>query len=448
MQTRDRMKQGWIAALRPPSLRTRETGAHRQATWLELFYDLVFVVAVGRLAIRLIDAQKAHTLSADDIFAFVGLFVVIWWTWAGFTFYADRFDTDDLGQRLLAMVQIVTIALMAASVTAGPSESMVAFALSYIAARLVLVTMYVRARYHVPETRVLITGYLRGMIAAIVLWFISVFVPEPGRFILWGIGMLVDFVTPYIMRKEQAKIPLDVTHLPERFGLFTILVLGEPVISIVTGLSLNEWTAEVTYSAIMAVIVTGSMWWLYFHNHEGTVVRRLPEQEATWKPTAWIYSHLPLAIGVVMMGVGLDFVLTEHTEAAERWVLGLGMSLALLALASILNVTVNPLDPKTDHKALARLLAIPVVVVVAIVLGDLPMWFATTILALLIGAEVLTDLVFEPHRTGSPGLAHPVDDLEPEPVDHGADSEGQPEEELVATEPGDTDRDPAGQGDD
>ena len=226
------MKAVRLAALRPPSLRTKETGEKRAATWLELFYDLVFVVAVSRLGGRLLHADD---LSGNDVLAFVGLFVVVWWTWAGFTFYADRFDTDDLGQRLLAMVQIVAVALMAASVSSGEAESTRAFAISYIAARLVLITMYVRARYHVPETRVLITGYLRGMSAAGGLWVISVLVPEPWQFVLWGIDMAIDLATPFIMRKEQARVPLDVTHLPERFGLFTILVLGEPVTSVVGG---------------------------------------------------------------------------------------------------------------------------------------------------------------------------------------------------------------------
>ena len=85
--------------VRPPSLRTRETGEKRAATWLELFYDLVFVVAVFRLGGRLLADP-----SGEGVLVFMGLFVIVWWTWAGFTFYADRFDTDDLGQRALAML--------------------------------------------------------------------------------------------------------------------------------------------------------------------------------------------------------------------------------------------------------------------------------------------------------------------------------------------------------
>ena len=381
-----------IAAVQPPSLRTRETGEKRPATWLELFYDLVFVVAVSRLGGRLLDDP-----SGEGVLVFVGLFVIVWWTWAGFTFYADRFDTDDLGQRLLAMVQIVSVSLMAAAVSSGQAESTRAFAISYIGARVVLVAMYLRARYHVPETRPLVTGYLRGMTAAVALWFISVFVPEPWRYLLWGIGMVIDMATPYIMRKEQAKVPLDVTHLPERFGLFTILVLGEPVASVVAGLSESPWSGSVAYSAIMAILVTAGLWWLYFHNIEGSVVRRLPEQEATWKPAAWIYSHLPLAMGVVATGIGLDFVLTGHTGAGERWILAGGLTVAMLAMALILFVTLNPSDPRTKQKALVRLATIPIVLGLGAIGGELAMGLTTTVLALLIAAQVFSDLLFEPH---------------------------------------------------
>lgn len=395
MEPRSTIKAVRRAVVRPPSLRTRETGEKRAATWLELFYDLVFVVAVFRLGGRLLADP-----SGEGVLVFMGLFVIVWWTWAGFTFYADRFDTDDLGQRALAMLQIVAVALMAASVSSGEAQSTRVFAVSYVVARLVLITMYFRARYHVAETRTLVTGYLRGMGAAGGLWIVAVFVPEPWRFVLWGIGIAIDLATPYVMRKEQAKVPLDVTHLPERFGLFTILVLGEPVASVVGGLSESEWSGAITYSAVMAVFVTGGMWWLYFHNHEGSVVRRLPEQEATWKPTAWIYAHLPLAMGVVAAGVGLDFVLTGHTGTAERWILAGGLSVTLLALAVMLYVSVNPYDPRTTQKAVIRLTAIPVVVVVAAVAGDLAMGVTTTILAVVIVVEVLSDLVFEPHKTG------------------------------------------------
>ena len=98
---------GFSRLLEPPRLRTVAGGAQedRRATWLELFFDLVFVAAVGQLA---------NALSADPtagrFFEFLGLFVAVWWAWMGFTFYANRFDTDDLPYRLLLLLAMFGVA--------------------------------------------------------------------------------------------------------------------------------------------------------------------------------------------------------------------------------------------------------------------------------------------------------------------------------------------------
>ena len=95
----------------PPRLRLFEQ-AHRRATWLELLYDLVFVVAVAELADVL-----AGGADLGGILTYAGLFVPVWWSWAGYVFYANRFDTDDVSHRLLALPQILAVATMAASVS-------------------------------------------------------------------------------------------------------------------------------------------------------------------------------------------------------------------------------------------------------------------------------------------------------------------------------------------
>ncbi len=321
--------------LRPPRLRTLEAAAEeRKVTWTELFYDLVFVVAVAGLGHRLLEDS-----SWTGFWSFAGLFVPLWWAWAGFTFYADRYDTDDLGQRLLAVAQMVAVALMAASVSGGAAEPLIAYALSFVAARSILIVMYLRARRHVVETRELVSGYTRGMSLAAAFWLVSVFVPEPYRYWLWAIGLAVDFATPYRMRRVQAKVPLDVAHLPERFGLFTILVLGESIAAVVAGLDEEVWTSSATVVAVFAVLITTGLWWVYFDNLDGTIVRRRSDQQKAWKPTAWIYGHLPLVIALIMTAIGLEHAIaaTRHhgLETGERWLLVGGLATVFAALALI-----------------------------------------------------------------------------------------------------------------
>ncbi len=321
--------------LRPPRLRTLEVEAgERRVTWTELFYDLVFVVAVAGLGHRLLEDS-----SWTGFWSFAGLFVPLWWAWAGFTFYADRYDTDDLGQRLLAVAQMVTVALMAASISGGAAEPLIAYALSFVAARTVLIVMYLRARRHVPETRDLVSGYTKGMSLAAGLWLVSVFVPEPYRYVLWAIGLAVDFATPFWLRRVQAKVPLDVAHLPERFGLFTILVLGESIAAVVAGLDEEVWTSGATVVAVFAVLITSGLWWVYFDNLDGTVVRRRSDQQKAWKPTAWIYGHLPLVIALITTAIGLEHAIAatgDHAlRSADRWLLVGGLATVFSALALI-----------------------------------------------------------------------------------------------------------------
>lgn len=321
-----------FTSVNPPKLRTVLGEEDRTATWLELFYDLAFVVAVAVLGGRL---AAAH--SASDVFIYLGYFVLIWWLWASHTFYADRYDTDDVVYRILATVQLAAVAVIAASISSEESASTMAFAVGYTIARFALLAMYWRARRHVLETRILVNGYLLGHGIAASIWVISILVQEPTRYVLWAIALVIDLATPYLMRREQAKVPLDVSHLPERFGLFTILVLGESIAATVVGLSHHVWSTDSTFTGMMALVIATSIWWLYFDNVEGMVVRRDPGQRRAWRPTVWIYSHLGIAAGLGIVSVGLEHAIVGSGEGSygdfDRWLLVIGASLTLASLA-------------------------------------------------------------------------------------------------------------------
>lgn len=379
-----------IATIRPPRLRTKEEGK-RTATWLELFYDLVFVVGVAVLGGRLV-ADTSWT----GIWSYVAYFTLLWWLWASHTFYADRYDTDDLLYRLLATGQIIALVLVAASLSLGESASNVAFAVGYTLARGVLLALYARAYKYVPETRPLVKGYLIGFGIGAGLWAISIPTPAPWQYALWATGFAIELATPWIMRREQARVPLDVSHLPERFGLFTILVLGESIAAVVSGLTHVGWGFPSTVTALLGVGVAAGLWWMYFDNVEGIVVRRRDADGRNWRPTTWIYSHLPLAIGVAMVGVGLDHAVIGAAHgswpASERWALVAGMAVAFGSLALIHAATAHPTNRKV-HVAIARnrLIAAPLALAAGLLAGIAIPWLVG-ILFLITAVEVATDM--------------------------------------------------------
>src|SRR3954452_6138444 len=136
---------GFRRLLEPPRLRTLAGSEpdDRRATWLELFFDLVFVAAVGQLANGL-----AHEPTVERFFEFLGLFVPVWWAWMGFTFYANRFDTDDLVYRVMTLLAMFGVAVLATTIPSTFEGATTGFPLAYVAVRLVLVGLYARASRH------------------------------------------------------------------------------------------------------------------------------------------------------------------------------------------------------------------------------------------------------------------------------------------------------------
>ena len=294
--------------IRRPRLRTAETGGElRRATWMELFYDLIFVVAVAQLASRL-----SHDYSLGGVFEFVALFVPVWWAWVGHTIYAARFDTDDLVHRLATAAMMLAAAGMAVQIPTALEGGSAGFAAAYAGARAVLLLLYLGARFTLPEARGVTTLYLLGFGLGAGLWAVSILVPPPERFVLWALGLVVDFAIPWIgrLRGVLRKFPLDTSHLPERFGLFTIIVLGETILGVVTGVSEVDWRAVYVITAALAFGVAVCIWWIYF-----TFVEEAPFLCNLGSGQPYIYVHLPVVVSVVAIGVGMEHAITEASHA-------------------------------------------------------------------------------------------------------------------------------------
>lgn len=319
--------------LEPPRLRIgEEIEEERRTTWLELFYDLVFVVAVSQLAHNL-----KEDISLSGVFGFVVLFIPVWWSWIGTTLYANRFDSDDVGHRLLIGVQMVTATAMAVNIHHGLAESSAGFALSYAIGRAVLVIEYVRAGIHIPSARSLTTQYAIGFAIAASFWLISAATPTPWRFGLWTLGIIVDFATPLIGSKLHIGFLPHASHLPERFGLFTLIVLGEAIIAVVNGMSQQVWDVVTVITAVFGLLIAFSWWWVYFDNLGGTPIEMARTHGRIGVVNLWLYTHLPLVIGIASAGVGVEQILlnkpTLPLPDTLRWLICGSVALCSLSIS-------------------------------------------------------------------------------------------------------------------
>ena len=320
---------------RPLTVRSLNVETTRKVTWLELFFDLIFVAAVSQVA-----APLRADYSLAGLVRFAPLFALIWWAWTGNTVFSTRFDTDDIVQRGLTLVQMFAVAVMAANAQdALDSESSAGFAAAYAAVRLVLVAQYFRAS-RLPAARPLAMRYLAGHGAAALVWLASAVVPAPERFWLWAAAFAIDLGTPWLTVRHSVAVPPDAAHLPERFGLFMLILLGESVIAVMQGIeSQEDWTPVAATSAFLGMSVSFLIWWWYFDGARGAAEQPVRSRRDALRFHVWSYAHFPLSFAVVVTGVGVQRIVTAAARAAlpplETAILAAAVATVMMAIAIV-----------------------------------------------------------------------------------------------------------------
>ena len=367
--------------LRPPALRTPTDGGsdERHASWLELFFDLVFVVAIAELAQELV---RDHSAGGFAIFA--GLFLPVFIAWQGFTFYADRFDSDDVLFRvvmLAAMLAIAALAVQIPDVATGRHDA--GFVVAYVTLRSLLVALYLRAWPHARAARPLIARYAGGYSLSIAIWLCSLLVDAPLRYVLWGVGLAIEYAMPVLAQRIHARIPVDPGHVPERFALFTIIVLGESVVAVALGTAHNDWRLASATTAVLGFVTAACLWWVYF---DRGVAGGLSSRTGSMQIFTRI--HIPLLGALTAVGAGVHMLIQEavtgEAQAGAAWALDGGAALYLLCLTIAQHVSGGGADTRA-----ARALAGVALVALAAVSGALtPVSFAACSAAALVALVV------------------------------------------------------------
>jgi low temperature requirement protein LtrA len=320
--------------VRPPEL---NTGDDRSASRLELFFDLAFVLVVAELAIAL-----REDVTVRGALAFSGLFATVWWSWVSSTLYANRFDHDDVVYRLCKLGSMAAVIGLAASATGATGERFGVFVGCQLTLRALLLLQYRRAYRHVPAARPVAGPYMAGAGAGAVLWAVSLVVPRPAAFVLWAAAVLVEALAPLLATRHTADVPLQIEHLPERFALFVILVLGESVAGVVHGLYDASWAGPSIPVAALSFVLAAALWWSYF-DLAGARAKRLLNEVDTERSErshdVYVFGQLPLTLGLAMIGAGVELAVVQSGEgevpAGTRLLLAGGVALYLISVTVI-----------------------------------------------------------------------------------------------------------------
>lgn len=310
-----------------------EAGPERHASWLELFFDLVFVVSVAAVARILHD-----DLSPRGLLIFALLFVPVWWQWIDFSYFLDQFALEALIDRLLLFaVMFAVIALAIAEPGAAQGRS-TPFVLAILALRALMIWYYWRAWRSVPESRELTGRYLLSFAVAFVVWAVSLAVPAPARYVLWGIAQTIEIANGPITYVTIRTVPRQVSHMDERFGLFVIIVLGEAVLQVAAGIAGVQWQWRGAMVGVAAFVIAGSAWWLYFQRADTSVIHRALRSDRHGLIWSYIYgySHFFVFAGIAAAAVGAEIAImaAPGRDLAGGAALALGAGLVAFLLGA------------------------------------------------------------------------------------------------------------------
>ena len=283
----------------------RRSGEGRAATWLELFFDLIFVINFAGLTHHLV----AHP-GLDTLGQVATLYLPLFLVWAGHTTYATRFEDGSILHTLLTLLLMLTLARSAVYVQTGLDVHAAAFTRSQFAARVLLLLLYLNALVRVPPARRFTWLLMIGFALSALAWGAQEWLAEPWHRPLYLVTIGVDLLAPLLAVSGLGHWPAHPIHLPERLGLFTIIVLGESVLGVVVGGAQDE---QVRLAFAIGFALPVGIWWFYFRLLDREELRR-----RVGGGQLLTYLHLPMTLAVVMMAAAVQVSLTALGTGMPR----------------------------------------------------------------------------------------------------------------------------------
>ncbi|MDP5276327.1 low temperature requirement protein A [Chengkuizengella axinellae] len=275
----------------------------KRVTWLELFYDLVFVVAIATATHVLLHVEEG-VIHAEYLLKFVLMMIPIWGAWAGQTLFINRFGEDLIHQRVFMIIQMFFTLIMISSLSVDFDEYYYSFLFGYLGLRIITVSQYFVARKREEGDRKKVAQYLgTSFWIGLMISALSIFFDSWVRYLIFYLGIFVDIALPIFGRKYLIKHPINIAHLLERFGLFTIILFGESIVSALSILDPKDGDLySISFSAVSFIVII-SMWWQYFDNLEKKVDKTLKTAGQ-----AIIFGHLLIFTSLSMVAVSLQLL--------------------------------------------------------------------------------------------------------------------------------------------
>ncbi|AXB48589.1 low temperature requirement protein A [Amycolatopsis albispora] len=357
---------------------------HRAATPLELLFDLCFVVAVAQAAAGLHHAV-AENHTGEGLVGFLMVFFAIWWAWMNFTWFASAFDTDDGPYRLTTLVQIAGSLVVAAGIERAFDGDFRVIIIGYVVMRLAMVTQWLRAARSDVDCRPTSLRYAAGIVLAQLCWVGWLFLPAAWQLPAFLVFVLLELATPVIAERAHGT-SYHRHHIAERYGLFTIIVLGETILSSTNAFReaiAEGHVADLVSLAVAALVIVFSLWWLYF-DQPGHV--RLTTLRASLN---WGYGHYVIFASLAALGAGIEVAVDYDTHTAHIGGVATALATTIPVALFLLSVWVLHVGVRNECRPIAIGFPVAAVLVLLSTFSPAPIHFTAGVCALLVLTVVL-----------------------------------------------------------
>ncbi|MGW0944042.1 low temperature requirement protein A [Streptomyces sp. NPDC002623] len=343
---------------------------HRVATPLELFFDLCFVVAIAQAGVQLVHSV-AESHAGEGILNYAMVFFTIWWAWMNFTWFASAYDNDDSLYRVVTLIQISGVLVLAAGVSrAFEDQQYVAVVLGYVIMRVALSSQWLRVALSTegPE-RTMALRYAGGVLLCQLGWLGLLIVPQGAKVWLFLVMAVLEMcVPPYAERNHPTS--WHPHHIAERYGLFTIIVLGETIaaatIAVKSGLDESDALSDLLPIAVGGLLIVFAAWWIYF------VVPIHGHLRSNKQAFVWGYGHYVVFASAAAIGAGLEVAVEQAIGKAHLSTLA--ASAAVTLPTALFLMTVWLLHARHFKVGLAQQLVLPVTALLVLCCTFLGEW--------------------------------------------------------------------------
>ncbi len=337
---------------------TRREG--ERVTPLELFFDLVFVLAITQCT-----ALMSHHPTWSGLIQGLLVLGVLWWAWGGYAWLTSVIDPEEGAVRLVIFGAMAVLLIVSLAVPEAFGSLALTFALAYGAFRVAHIGLFMLASPDDDALRHSVLGLAASTALAVFLLIAASLFDGLAQGALWALALLLDMALPYFFGTEGWKLVPG--HFAERHGLIVIIALGESIVAIGVGaagaLSLGIGTV-----AVLGVALAAAMWWIYFDLVALISARRLAEAEPGRVQNAlardsYSYIHLALVAGIVLSAFGLKVSIAhfeDHLHAVPAFALLGGVAVYLLGLVGFRYRHVHTINRRRLLLAIVLLVLVPV----------------------------------------------------------------------------------------